>query len=98
MNYHFVKVFQLKSCHIYNFRGDLVQLHDQFNNSVLASKTTRNDLHKLTSLYDLSLFNLNTNSVDLILNPYEKLSIKQIRSRYFSPHSFAQVQSKLSKN
>ena len=80
-----------------NFRGDLAQLHGQFNNSVLASKTTRNNLHKLTSLYHLSLFNLNTN-LDVNLNPYENLSINQIRSRYFSPHSFAQMQSKLSKN
>ena len=44
-----------------NFHGDLAQLHGQFNNSVLASKTTRNNLHKLTSLYDLTLLNLNTN-------------------------------------
>ena len=80
----------------HSFRGDLAQLHGQFN-SVLASKTTRNNLHKLTSLYDLSLFNLNTN-LDVNINPYENLSINQIRSRYFSPHSFAQMQSKLSKN
>ena len=66
----------------YNFRGDLVQLHGQFNNSILTSKTTRNNLHKLTSLHDLSLFNLNTN-LDVNLN---------------SPHSFAQMQSKLSTN
>lgn len=51
-----------------NFRGDLVQLHGQFNNSVLASKTTRNNLQRLTSLYDLSLFKLNTN-LDVNLNP-----------------------------
>ena len=80
-----------------NFRGDLVQLHGQFNNSVLASKTTRNNLQRLTSLYDLSLFKLNTN-LDVNLNPYENLSINQIRSRYFSPHCFAQMQSKFSKN
>jgi len=80
-----------------NFRGDLAQLHGQFNNSGVASKTTRNNLHKLKSLYDLSLFNLNTN-LDVNINPYENLSINQIRRRYFSPHSFAQMQSKLSKN
>ena len=74
-----------------------MQLHGQLNNSVLASKTTRNNLHKLTSLYDLSLFNLNTN-LAVNLNPYENLSTNQFRSRYFSPHSFAQMQSKLSKN
>ena len=51
----------------------------------------------MTSLQDLSLFNLNTN-LDVNLNPYENLSINQIRSRYFSPHSFAQMQSKLSTN
>ena len=87
----------LKELPYNNFRGDLAQLRGQFNNSVLAAKTTRNKLHKLTSLYDLSLFNLNTN-LDVNINPYENLSINQIRSRYFSPHSFAQIQSKLSKN
>ena len=81
----------------YNFRGDIVQLHGQFNNSILSSKTTRNNLHKLTSLHDLSLFNLNTN-LDVNLNPYENLSNNQIRGRYFSPHSFAQMQSKLTAN
>ena len=60
----------LKELPYHNFRGDLVQLHGQFNNSILASKTTRNNLHKLTSLHNLSLFNLNTN-LDVNLNPYE---------------------------
>ena len=57
-----------KELSYYNFSGDLVQLHGQFNNSILASKTTRSNLHKLTSLHDLSLFNLNTN-LDVNLNP-----------------------------
>ena len=74
-----------------------MQLHGQFNNSVLASKTIRNNLHKLTSLYDLSLFDLNTN-LAVNLSPYENLSTNQFLSRYFCPHSFAQMQSKLSKN
>ena len=87
----------LKELPYYNFRGDLVQLHGQFNNSILASKTIRNNLHKLTSLHDLSLFNLNTN-LDVNLNPYENLPINQIHSTYFSQHSFAQMQSKLSTN
>ena len=87
----------LKELPYYNFRGDLVQLHSQFSNSILASKRIRNNLYKLTSLHDLSLFNLNTN-LDVNLNPYENLPINQIHSTYFSPHSFAQMQSKLSTN
>ena len=51
----------LKELPYYNFRGCLVQFHGQFNSSVLASKTTGNNLHKLPSLYELSLFNLKTN-------------------------------------
>ena len=93
-----VKVYLKSRLPYYNFRGDLVQLHGQFNNSVLASKTTRNNLHKLTSLYDLSLFNLNTN-LGVNFDPYENLSTNQFRSRYsVFPHSFAKMQSRLSKN
>ena len=72
-------------------------LHGQFNNSVQTSKPTRNQLNKLTSLYDLSLFNLDSN-LDVNINPLVNLSNLQIRSRYFSPHSFVQTISNISQN
>ena len=66
-------------------------LHGQFDNSV----QTRNHLNKLTSLYDLSLFNLDSN---LNINPLVNLSNLQFRSRYFSPHSLVQTNFKISQN
>ena len=87
----------LKELPYFNFTGSLVMLHGQFNNGVQTSKATRNQLNKLTSLYDLSLFNLNPN-LDVNINPLVNLSNLQIRSRYFSPHSFVQTTSKISQN
>ena len=87
----------LKELPYFNFTGSLVMLHGQFNNSVQTSKPTRNQLNKLTSLYDLSLFNLDSN-LDVNINPLVNLSNLQIRSRYFSPHSFVQTISKISQN
>ena len=87
----------LKELPYFNFTGSLVMLHGQFNNSVQTSKPTRNHLNKLTSLYDLSLFNLDSN-LDVNINPLVNLSNLQIRSRYFSPHSFVQTISKISQN
>ena len=58
----------LKELPYFNFTGSLVMLHGQFNNGVQTSKATRNQLNKLTSLYDLSLFNLNSNlDVNILL-------------------------------
>ena len=45
----------------------------------------------------LSLFNLDSN-LDVNINPLVNLSNLQIRSRYFSPHSFVQTISKISQN
>ena len=87
----------LKELPYFNFTGSLVMLHGQFNNGVQTSKATRNQLNKLTSLYDLSLFNLNSN-LDVNINPLVNLSNLQIRSRYFSPRSFVQTTSKISQN
>ena len=81
----------------YNFRGNLVMLHGKFNNSLTTLSPIKHDLERLISLYDLSLFNLNT-SLDPNLNPFENLSCQQIRSRYFSPLSFEQMKSKMSIN
>ena len=60
-------------------------------------KTTRNHLNKLTSLYDLSLFHLDSN-FNVNINPLVNLCNLPIHSRYFSPHSFVQTISKISQN
>lgn len=61
------------------------------------SKLTHNHLNKLTSLYDLCLFNLDSN-LDVNINPLVNLSDLQIRSRYFSSYSFVQMISKIPQN
>ena len=58
----------LKELPYFNFTGSLVMLHGLFNNSVQTSKPTRNQL----SLYDLSLFNLDSN-LDVNINPLVNL-------------------------
>ena len=76
--------------------GCLAEIHGQFNSSVLTTYKTKKELEKLTSLYDLDLFSLNT-TVDYNLSPAE-YSSNTITSRYFSPHSFKEMKTKLSKD
>ena len=57
---------------------------------------TKTELDKLTRLYDLDLLSLNT-TLDHNLNPADYCS-KRITSRYFSPHSFKEMKTKLSKD
>ena len=52
------------------------------------------DLDKLTCLYDLDLFSLNTD-LDCNLNPANQ-SFVRVPSRYYSPHSFRQMKTKFS--
>ena len=54
------------------------------------------ELDKLTSLYDLNLFSLNT-TLGHNLNPTD-YSSDRIISRYFSPHSFKKMKMKLLKD
>ena len=56
-------------------------IHGQFNNSFVIPWKTRRDLDKLSSIYDLDLFTLNT-SIDHNLSPMGH-SDTQIHSRYF---------------
>ena len=46
----------LKDLPYFNFRGNLVLAHGQFNNSLNSELPTKRDLDKLRSLYDLDLF------------------------------------------
>ena len=79
----------LKDLSYFNFRGNLVLAHGQFNNSLKSELSTKRDLDKLHSLYDLDLFNLNT-AFDTNQTDNDALMSQCIRSRYFSPHSLEQ--------
>lgn len=46
------------------FRGDLTAYHGPFNNNLFNSSKTKKSLDKLSSLYDLGLFNTNTRQDD----------------------------------
>jgi hypothetical protein len=76
----------------FNYRGDLASYLGQnaCNNQI---KSKRN-LDKLTSLYDLDLFSLNTN-LDNNLNSNEYAINRPILSQYFSPHSFRRMKNGL---
>lgn len=76
----------LKELPYFNFRGCLAQCHKQFNSSISAPVPTRRNLDKLTSLYDLGIFNLNTD-LDVNLSTDCNLPNQRIQSRYFYSHS-----------
>ena len=50
----------LKELPFFNYTGNLIQIDGQFNNSLSTFCKTKRDLDKLTCLYDLDLFTLNT--------------------------------------
>ena len=66
---------------------NFTDFHGQFNNSLITSLPTKKYLERLTSLHDLNLFNLNTDSN---VNPDRNLNIQPIQCKYYSPHSFSQ--------
>ena len=86
----------LKELPYFNFRGCLAQCHGQFNSSISDIVQTRRNLDKLTSLYDLSICNLNTD-LDVNLSTDCNLPNQRIQSRYFSPHSFNMFKKNLPK-
>ena len=50
----------LKELPYFHFRGCLALCHGQFNSLISGTVQPRRNLDKLTSLYDLGIFNLNT--------------------------------------
>ena len=78
----------------------LTSAHPQFNSLIDDNRPSRKLLDSLSSLYDLSVFQLN--SLDKHIDPDINLASNKIRSKYYSPHSFAQfidskqLQSKIS--
>ena len=81
----------LKELPFFNYTGNLIQVHSQFNNSLSTFCKTKRDLDKLTCLYDLDLLNT---VLDCNLNP-DNQSFVRIPSRYYSPHSFRQMKTKV---
>ena len=83
----------LKELPFFSYTGNIIQIHGQFNNSLSTFCKTKRDLDKLTCLYDLDLFTLNT-VLDCNLNP-DNQSFVRIPSWYYSPHSFRQIKTKV---
>ena len=79
---------------------DLTSAHPQFNSLIDDNRPSRKSLDSFSSLYDLSVFQLN--SLDRDIDPDINFTSNRIRSKYYSPHSFAQfidskqLQSKIS--
>ena len=59
----------LKELPYFSYSGDLSKIHGRFNNSFSIPWKSKRDLDKLTSLYDIDLFSLNT-TLDYNLNPF----------------------------
>ena len=84
----------LRELPYFSYTGNIIQIHGQFNNSLSTPCKTKRDLDKFTCLYDLDLFSLNTD-LDFNLNPANQ-SFVRVPSRYYFPHSFRQMKTKLS--
>ena len=68
---------------------NFVPFHGQCNNSINSTNLpTKKYLDRLSSLHDLDLFSLNTDSNS---NPDFNLSVRPIRCNYYSPCSFSQL-------
>ena len=77
----------LKELPYFNCKGNLADFHGRFNNLLQSNIRLKRYLDKLTSLYQLDLFKINTlcnRDVNTVYNLYNQ----RIHSGYFSPHSF----------
>ena len=77
----------LKELPYFNCKGNLADFHGRFNNLLQSNIRSKRYLDKLTSLYELDLFKLNT-LCNSDVNTIDNLYNQHIHSRYFSPHSF----------
>ena len=84
----------LKELPYYGYTGNLAEIHGQFNNSFSSPYKTKRDLNKLSGLYDLDLFSLNTALSDNI-NSDNQFPCR-VNSRYYSPHTFSKLRTKIS--
>ena len=78
----------------YGFSGNVAEIHGHFNSSFSSPYKTKRDLNKLSGLCDLDLFSLNTVIGDNI-NSDNQFSCR-INSRYYSPHTFSKLRTKIS--
>ena len=69
---------------------------ERVNSSIPDTVQPRRNLDNLTSLYDLAIFNLNT-ELDVNLSTDCNLPNQPIQSSYFSPHSFNMFKKNLPK-
>ena len=90
------RLYRLLFHELPNYGQNVGSAHVQFNNLLSTSATTKTYLDKLTSIYDLDLFNLNTLKDDDFINNSD--SSQQIRCRYFSPHNFYDLKKNLTGN
>ena len=76
---------------------DIPFVHGRFNNLIGDNLRSHNTLETLHSLYDLDIFNMNPFNINI--KPDSNLLEPRLRSRYFSPHSFAEtIKSKMNQN
>ena len=78
----------LKELPFFDFRGNLNTYLGPLNNSLRTGLKAKNNLERLSSLYDLSVFNSNMN-VDPNLDSHNNLLFQRIRSHYYSPRNFS---------
>ena len=62
--------------------------HGQFNNSLASQITSKKYLERLTSIFDVDIFNLNDDNS--MVDPDLNCLFKSIRCKYYSPLSFKQ--------
>ena len=87
----------LKELPYFNCKGNLADFHGRFNNLLQSNIRSKRYLDKLTSLYELDWFKLNTlcnSDVNTIDNLYDQ----RIHSRYFSPQGFKEQNKYVIKN
>ena len=77
----------LKELPYFTCKGNLADFHGRFNNLLQSNIRLKRHLDKLTSLYELDLFKINT-LCNSDVNTIDNLFNQCIHSRYFSPHSF----------
>ena len=64
---------------------NFIDFHGQFINSLNTGLPTKAYLQRLTSVHEINLFSLNTDSN---VNLDQNLNRQPIHSRYYSPHSY----------
>ena len=76
---------------------DIPSVHGRFNNLLGANLHSKKTLETLHSLYDFDIFNMN--SLNTNIDPDFNFLEPRLRSRYFSPHSFAEtIKTKINQN